>query len=159
MTIRISDFTIEATPIAQQLLDVKAYATENYDKHGWDFVIECYSDEELAEAIGKRKNSRGAINAMYAIVKAQDDARKEARAAGGEFADDEGEGAAIAKDDIADRRETEQEAMEKGEQIAAEAEAAALIEDKAAIDAAAAARRIKRSADRKRQRDAKKAAA
>lgn len=81
----ISDFTTDETTLEQQLLDVKAYAQANAKRFGWDLVANM-TDAKLQEVIGKRKNSRGAINAVYAHVKPLDDARK---AAGGEPAQDQ----------------------------------------------------------------------
>lgn len=41
--------------------DVKAHAVANYERDGWDFVIECHSDEEIREAIGGAKTLKGAL--------------------------------------------------------------------------------------------------
>lgn len=63
----ISDFSTDANTLEQQVADVKAYALANYNNgKGWDLVIETMSDEDIAKAIGKRKNTRAAINAVYA---------------------------------------------------------------------------------------------
>lgn len=40
---------------------VKAHAYKNYSKDGWDFLVECSSDEEILAAIGKATTLRGAI--------------------------------------------------------------------------------------------------
>lgn len=40
---------------------VKAYARDHYETGGWDVVIECHSDAEIAGAIGKAKTVKGAI--------------------------------------------------------------------------------------------------
>lgn len=40
---------------------VKAHAVKNYSRDGWDFLIECHSDEEVLEAIGKATTFRGAL--------------------------------------------------------------------------------------------------
>jgi len=45
-----------------ELLDaVKAHALRNYNKDGWDFLIECHDDAEVREAIGSASTLRGAI--------------------------------------------------------------------------------------------------
>jgi hypothetical protein len=40
---------------------VKAHAAKNYERDGWDYLIECHDDEEVLEAIGKATTFRGAI--------------------------------------------------------------------------------------------------
>jgi hypothetical protein len=40
---------------------VKAHAIENYEKDGWDFIVECWSDEEIAEAIKGCRSKAAAI--------------------------------------------------------------------------------------------------
>lgn len=41
---------------------VKRYATDHYNEGGWDYIIECYTDAELADIIGYRvKTAAGAI--------------------------------------------------------------------------------------------------
>lgn len=77
---RISDFSLDANTIEQQVADVKAYATANYNKHGWDVVIETMTDADLAGVIGKRKNTRAAINAVYAHIQPFHERRTEAMA-------------------------------------------------------------------------------
>lgn len=45
---------------------VRKYASENYETgKGWDHVVECYSDEELAKLIGKCRTVNGAIWAVW----------------------------------------------------------------------------------------------
>lgn len=40
---------------------VRAYALANYDK-GWDVVYEAWTDEEIAEVIGKARTVKSAIS-------------------------------------------------------------------------------------------------
>jgi hypothetical protein len=40
---------------------VRAHANENYEQGGWDFLVECYSDEEIVELIGGARSVNGAI--------------------------------------------------------------------------------------------------
>ena len=40
---------------------VKAHALKNYNRDGWDFLIECHDDAEVLKAIGKATTFRGAI--------------------------------------------------------------------------------------------------
>lgn len=49
-------------PRTLELLDdVKAHAYKNYEKGGWDVIIECHEDAEIIEWIGKAKTAKGAI--------------------------------------------------------------------------------------------------
>lgn len=36
---------------AELIAAVKAHALANYDADGWDFIVECWEDREIAEAI------------------------------------------------------------------------------------------------------------
>ena len=56
---------------------VKSHALANYNKDGWDYVVECWSDAEIAEEIKGCKTEREAISRMHKIVKAQDDYRSD----------------------------------------------------------------------------------
>lgn len=41
---------------------VKRHALDHYDEGGWDYIIECYTDDELAAIIGTRvKTEAGAV--------------------------------------------------------------------------------------------------
>ncbi len=42
------------------LEQVKQYALDNYE-NGWDVIVECYTDAELLEAIGKRKTLKSVV--------------------------------------------------------------------------------------------------
>ena len=46
---------------AELLTAVKDHAYKNYSKDGWDFLVECHTDEEVLEAIGRADTLRGAI--------------------------------------------------------------------------------------------------
>lgn len=46
---------------------VRANAMKYYEK-GWDVVVECWSDAEIIEVIGRSTTARGAILKMYAVV-------------------------------------------------------------------------------------------
>ena len=47
---------------------VKAHALANYEKGGWDYVVECYSDDDIKEVIGGARTPAGAIKKMAAEV-------------------------------------------------------------------------------------------
>lgn len=48
---------------------VRAYATENYTKDGWDILVECWDDPYIAEIIGKARTEKGAIAACRKVTK------------------------------------------------------------------------------------------
>jgi len=56
---------------------VRDHAMANYEKDGWDYIIECYSDEDIKEAIGGAKTVAGAIRNVKQIVSRMDDRRKD----------------------------------------------------------------------------------
>jgi len=41
--------------------EVKEYAYDNYDKEGWDYIVECYSDKEISALIKGAKSKEEAI--------------------------------------------------------------------------------------------------
>ncbi len=58
---------------------VRAHALRNYDKQGWDFLVECWSDEEIDACMGKRtKSVLGAIQtiSMYGGLSLLDEQRR-----------------------------------------------------------------------------------
>ena len=58
---------------------VKMYARKHYEKDGWDIVVECYDDKELATIIGKARTVQGAIAKVKAHVGPQANYRAEIR--------------------------------------------------------------------------------
>ena len=48
---------------------VKSHALEHYEESRWDVVVGCYSDEQIAEVIGKTKTCKAAIKAMQKHIK------------------------------------------------------------------------------------------
>ena len=54
---------------AQLIEAVKAHALEKYEQPGgWDFVIECWSDEEIGAEIAGAKTALGAVRKMSAAI-------------------------------------------------------------------------------------------
>jgi len=47
---------------------VKAHALEHYNDGGWDVLVECWSDEELAEVVGKKRTLRSALAEFAPLV-------------------------------------------------------------------------------------------
>ena len=59
---------------------VREYALANYEKDGWDYLVECWSDEDIAQEIGKARTVLGAISKCRRVVKLLDERRQEVRA-------------------------------------------------------------------------------
>lgn len=56
---------------------VRRHAEANYEKGGWDFLVECWSDEEIAEVIGETKSEKEAVRRCKRIVGVLDERRRE----------------------------------------------------------------------------------
>jgi hypothetical protein len=56
---------------------VRDHADANWGKGGWDFLAECWSDEDIAAAIGSAKTPKAAIAACKRVVKVLDEHRSE----------------------------------------------------------------------------------
>lgn len=58
---------------------VRKHAYENYEKDGWDTVIECMEDGDILELISDAKatNYMEAINAVHKLVKLRHDHERE----------------------------------------------------------------------------------
>ena len=55
---------------------VKAYANEHYgDRGGWDFVVECWEDSEIAEEIEGAQTAEQAIEIMSTYADAMGEQR------------------------------------------------------------------------------------
>jgi hypothetical protein len=62
----------------QELIDaVRAHANANWGKDGWDFLVECWDDEDIARAVGNAKTPKSAIANCKRTVKALDLHRRE----------------------------------------------------------------------------------
>jgi hypothetical protein len=68
---------------ADLIAAVRDHAVANYEKDGFDFLVECWTDEEIANAIKGAKSKTAAIAAARKAVKLLADARQDARATGG----------------------------------------------------------------------------
>ena len=68
--------------------EVKRHARANYDMSGWDVLVECYSDDDILDLIGRARTAKGAIRAAGQIMKRHNEQRAEAVAAGGESMSD-----------------------------------------------------------------------
>lgn len=59
---------------------IKAHAIKNYNKNGWDYVVECYGDEEILEMIKGAKTFHGAKCKLAPALKDMNEVRREAKA-------------------------------------------------------------------------------
>ena len=75
----MSDFTSDVRQyvLAQYVTAIKAHAIAHYETDGWDYVVECYSDAEIADVIKTARTPAGAIKMMRAHVKPRADYRAE----------------------------------------------------------------------------------
>lgn len=61
---------------------VRRHAEENYCLDGWDYLVECWSDEDISRAIAGATTPMLAISRCKSAVRALDEMRSEVRAAG-----------------------------------------------------------------------------
>jgi hypothetical protein len=59
---------------------VREHAAANYEQDGWDFLVECYSDDDIKEAIGGATTVAGAIRNVKQVVKVLADRRADVQA-------------------------------------------------------------------------------
>ena len=64
---------------AKLIEQVKAYAREHYEDGGWDVIVECWSDEDIAEQIGSARTLNGAIKRFKDIVAIYSDRQADGR--------------------------------------------------------------------------------
>ena len=57
---------------------VRTHAMQNYNEGGWDYVVECYSDEDIVEEIDGATTPAQAIKNVGRIVNVRDERRREA---------------------------------------------------------------------------------
>lgn len=59
---------------------VREHAAKNYDKGGWDYVVECYDDDDIIELIGDATDAWLAIKRVGEVMAAKDDYRRDIQA-------------------------------------------------------------------------------
>jgi hypothetical protein len=59
---------------------VKAHALANWGTAGWDFVVECWEDSDIAEQISEDMTPEQAIESVGRVAQALDEQRSEMRA-------------------------------------------------------------------------------
>lgn len=66
------------TPLQTRLVKaVRAHAVANYNG-GWDIIVECYEDADIAKLIGKARTEKGAIKRAAAVVVLRQEAAENA---------------------------------------------------------------------------------
>lgn len=68
--------------IEQLMAAVRAHAIANYEQHGWDILIECWSDNDVAAAIGSARTEARAIANCKRSLRAINEHRAEIVATG-----------------------------------------------------------------------------
>lgn len=61
---------------------VKAHALANYEKGGWDIIVECWDDADILEQVGRCKSVKQAIRTVGAFAKALGGHRDEVMGSG-----------------------------------------------------------------------------
>lgn len=56
---------------------VRDYARNNYDRNGWDYVVECYEDKDILKDIEGATTVEEAILTIGQTLKILDDYRKD----------------------------------------------------------------------------------
>lgn len=67
---------------ADLIAAVREHAVTNYEKDGFDFLVECWTDDDIADAIKGTKSKTAAIAAARKALKALADMRSDVQAAG-----------------------------------------------------------------------------
>ena len=59
---------------------VKQYAREHYEQDGWDVIVECWSDDEIAEKLDLSMTNEDAVHAIHYFAKIYNSRRKDVEA-------------------------------------------------------------------------------
>lgn len=59
---------------------VRKHAMDHYEEGGWDFVVECYEDSDIAREMGDAATPAEAIAAVARIAGIRDERRRDAQA-------------------------------------------------------------------------------
>lgn len=65
--------------IAELVEQVKEYAMEHYEDGGWDVIVECFTDAEIAERIKGTRTLKGALKRFGTSVDVWADRQADAR--------------------------------------------------------------------------------
>lgn len=70
-----------AWDMADLVKAVKAHANENYEAGGWDVIVECWEDDQIADVISEEgaTTTQAAIDAFKPVVSVWADRQADAR--------------------------------------------------------------------------------
>ena len=75
-TLPVAELGMEVTERTAKLVAaVKAHAKKNYERGGWDIVVECYSEADIARVMGEAKTVKEAIRNVKEICGIHDERR------------------------------------------------------------------------------------
>ena len=59
---------------------VKQYARDHYEQDGWDYIVECWSDDDIAERLSLTMTNEQAVHYIGNVVKRHDSIRRDVEA-------------------------------------------------------------------------------
>lgn len=68
--------------IQELVQGVRNHAQAHYEEEGWDYIVECFSDDDIAEVLDREQvtDLPGAIKTLRGIVRILDERRREVMA-------------------------------------------------------------------------------
>ena len=63
--------------MSSMVQSVRGFALDHYNRDGWDYLVECWSDADIEEAIGNARTIAGAIAACRKTVRLLNERRTE----------------------------------------------------------------------------------
>lgn len=60
--------------------DIQSYALENYNSDGWDYIVECFTLDEIIDEISSCYDYDEALKTIESIALSYDERRAEVRA-------------------------------------------------------------------------------
>jgi hypothetical protein len=75
---QVEEQVLPVLSAAELVAAVKKHAMNNYDgTEGWDFVVECWSDNDIIECIGDAATAKQAIDRVREITNLQAELRSD----------------------------------------------------------------------------------
>ena len=62
---------------AALIAKIRTHALQNYEKDGWDYLIECWSDAEILEKVKDCRSYHGCIRKLQDTLKSMNEYREE----------------------------------------------------------------------------------
>jgi hypothetical protein len=71
--------TIKHIPMSDSELvaKIREHALRNYNEDGWDYLVECYSDDDIIQIVAGCVSYEAAISRLAKGLKAKDDYRRD----------------------------------------------------------------------------------